>query len=311
MADALAEYLERYTSYGGQSSTFYRLRDLFAHTGAAHPRDITTRRLLAYITDAKANNTVRARLSTARSFLRWCVQTGLIDSNPADLLPNITKSFPTTYGKVQDRRPARFLTYEQAFVQLVGACQDGTDVGLRDELVIRLGLSGMRNLEIATLPVAALATLPTIHWTGKGHRPRTLTAGNVLADQLRTWMALRKTNAGTPRPDQTVLLPARARHVSTAPRIDWTADRVLARSSIGDIVLTRAQMAGLGHVAPHDLRRSAAAILHHSTTADGAHRFDLLDIQRVLGHADPATTMRSYLEPMDSGTLDRASAVLD
>jgi integrase len=64
-------------------------------------------------------------------------------------------------------------------------------------------------------------------------------------------------------------------------------------------------------VAPHDLRRSAASILHHSTTADGAHRFDLLDIQRVLGHADPATTMRSYLEPMDVETTDRASRILD
>jgi integrase len=46
-------------------------------------------------------------------------------------------------------------------------------------------------------------------------------------------------------------------------------------------------------------------------TADGAHTFDLLDIQRVLGHADPATTMRSYLEPMDSGVQERAASVLD
>ena len=55
--------------------------------------------------------------------------------------------------------------------------------------------------------------------------------------------------------------------------------------------------ANLGHLAPHDLRRTAAGILHRSTSNDGAHHFDLLDIQKVLDHSDPATTMRSYLDP--------------
>jgi integrase len=76
-------------------------------------------------------------------------------------------------------------------------------------------------------------------------------------------------------------------------------------------VTRRARAAGLGHVAPHDLRRSAAAILHRATTDDGAHHFELLDIQRVLGHADPATTMRSYLEPLDTAVLEKASQYLD
>jgi len=38
---------------------------------------------------------------------------------------------------------------------------------------------------------------------------------------------------------------------------------------------------------------------------------NLLDIQKVLGHADPATTMRSYLDPMDTKVIDRAAGVLD
>jgi integrase len=77
------------------------------------------------------------------------------------------------------------------------------------------------------------------------------------------------------------------------------------------VVDDRAKAAGLGHVAPHDPRRTAAGILHRATTADGAHHFDLLDIQRVLGRSDPATTMRSYLEPMDTDVLDRAATFLD
>ena len=69
--------------------------------------------------------------------------------------------------------------------------------------------------------------------------------------------------------------------------------------------------AGLGHVAPHDLRRSAAGILHTTTDANGAHHFDLLDIQKVLGHSDPVTTMRSYHHPMDTAVYERAATVLD
>ena len=85
----------------------------------------------------------------------------------------------------------------------------------------------------------------------------------------------------------------------------------MSTSQVGNIITGRAQAAGLGHVAPHDLRRTAAGLLHTATTADGAHHFDLLDIQRVLGHSDPATTMRSYLAPMDTDVLDRAANFLD
>jgi integrase len=81
--------------------------------------------------------------------------------------------------------------------------------------------------------------------------------------------------------------------------------------SVQQIVARRAQLAGLGHVAPHDLRRTAAGLLHRSVSPDGSHHFDLLDIQKVLGHSDPVTTMRSYLDPLDTGVLGRAAQVLD
>jgi integrase len=63
-------------------------------------------------------------------------------------------------------------------------------------------------------------------------------------------------------------------------------------SGIQKILAIRAAQAGLGHMSPHDLRRTAAGILHRAVSDDGAHYFDLLDIQKVLGHANPATTMR-------------------
>jgi hypothetical protein len=50
---------------------------------------------------------------------------------------------------------------------------------------------------------------------------------------------------------------------------------------------------------------------YRSVSEDGAHPFDLLDNQKVLGHASPATTMGSYIDPLDTGLLDRAAKVLD
>jgi integrase len=69
--------------------------------------------------------------------------------------------------------------------------------------------------------------------------------------------------------------------------------------SVQQIVAKRAGLAGLGHVAPHDLRRTAAGLLHRSTGPDGSHHFDLLDIQKVLGHSDPVTTMRRAAQILD------------
>lgn len=79
----------------------------------------------------------------------------------------------------------------------------------------------------------------------------------------------------------------------------------------GGIVLDRAEEAGLGHLSPHDLRRTAAGILHRAKSADGGHLFDLRDIQQVLDHVDPATTQRSYLDPLDTGTKERPAVLLD
>ena len=82
-------------------------------------------------------------------------------------------------------------------------------------------------------------------------------------------------------------------------------------ASIAKIVRERAEESGLGHVSPHDLRRTAAGILHRAVSDEGAHYFDLLDIQKVLGHANPATTMRSNIDPLDTGVIRRAAQVLD
>jgi integrase len=235
--------------------------------------------------------------------LAWCSDLGV---PTADLtrLRRLKRSYPKVYGKAQSANPGRWLTYDEAYGALVAVCQDGTLIGLRDELVIRFGLSGMRRAEIATLTWRHLASLPTIQWPGKGNRPRRMTAGPDLMAALTTW----RNAYPDPQPSDPVICGCTT---GTRPRIDWKHGYRPQTNRLHRIITRRAAEAGLGHVAPHDLRRSAAGILHRATNDDGAHHFDLLDIQKVLGHADPATTMRSYLDPMDTTVIDRAATYLD
>ena len=169
----------------------------------------------------------------------------------------------------------------------------------------------MRLAEIANLTLGNLRQLPTITWTGKGRKPRQATAGPAMLAALGRYLDTYRQNVTELAPSLPLIckqLTGVTRH-GGAPRLAW--GQPTSNCRIFHIVNDLGHKAGLGHIAPHDLRRTAAGILHRATDEHGAHHFDLLDIQRVLGHSDPATTMRSYLEPMDTGVLDRASQFLD
>jgi integrase len=252
-----------------------------------------------------ANNTVRQRLMVFRSFLTWAAGEGLADLaitiDPA--LARLRRSYPVTYGKRQGQYRPRWLTTEEK-ARVLATCQDGSLVGLRDELALRLGFLGVRAAEIRLLTVGDINPhAGTITWLGKGNRPREAAAGPAFLDVLRRYLA-QYPNATPEQP----LICSRKRG-QASQHLQWGTP--VAGNGVFRIATTRAAQAGLGHVAPHDLRRSAAGILHRAKGADGGHRFDLLDIQKVLGHADPATTMRSYLDPMDTGVYERAATELD
>lgn len=263
----------------------------------------TEAQVIAWATQPSSNNNIRGRITVALSFFGWCALEG---HAVADLgrVRRLKRQYPRLYGKTQSPNPGRWLTYDEAFGRLIPACQDGTEVGMRDELVIRFGLAGMRRTEIVELTWRNLAQLPAVQWMGKGNRARRVTLGPSFVQMLNEWRDAYL--------DLTPDAPVICRTAGTnRPRIDWGTGYRPDTSCLHKIVTRRAEMAGLGHVAPHDLRRTAAGILHSATDDSGAHHFDLLDIQKVLGHSDPATTMRSYLDPMDTGVVDRAATVLD
>jgi integrase len=223
---------------------------------------------------------------------------------------NPLRRTPRLYGKVQGKFPARWLTHHEAFDTLLAACRDYTGPGTRDELLLRLGLAGLRAAEIIQLRYGDLHLdddPPTITWIGKASRSRRIVPGRQLLDLLCGYLDDYAHNLGRPlRPSDPLI--CRQKPGAGGGELSW-GNPIARTCTVQSIVLRRATAAGLGHLSPH--RRSAAGILHHATDEHGAHHFDLLDIQKVLDHADPATTMRSYLDPMDTTVKERAATYLD
>jgi len=269
-----------------------------------------------------ANNTIRGRTAVVAALLRWCARSGIPAPAPDHLTgpDSPLRQFRPTYGKAQSQNPPRWLTKEEAYETLLSALADDA-MGRRDEVVIRLGLAGVRAQEIVGLRVGDIrdpdTDHPSLHWTGKRYKPLTIALGPQTMAAIGRYLADYRDHLGANPPPEAPLI-CRRRPGRTAQgqphRLDYGTGLALGasgRASIWNIVTGTARRAGLGHVGPHDLRRTAAGILHRDKGPDGSHRFDLLDIQKVLHHADPVTTMKCYLDPMDTEVMDRAARVLD
>ena len=91
-----------------------------------------------------------------------------------------------------------------AFSTLPNALE-GTQMGRRDKLVIRLGLAGVRAQEIVGLQIGDLRDLdtdhPSLHWTGKRYKPLHIAHGPHTVVALRRYLAdHREQSVAIPRP---------------------------------------------------------------------------------------------------------------
>jgi integrase len=314
----IESWTSRYSNPDTRSAYTRYLTHMFRDTGTSHPRQVTESALIRWCRGSGlANNTVLQRVTVMRGFFRWCLKTGLVDQDPAaDLRSNGSplKQFTRLYGKRQSKNPGRWLTREEAFDVLVAHCVDGSDLGLRDEVILRLGLQGCRAREIGTMTLAALqldASPARIEWIGKKSQPRQVIPGPRLVAALREYLTRYGTALGRPLSPQDRLICGQPKGTHGRPLVAWGQPLADPPQQIRKAVIRRAAAAGLGHVAPHDLRRTCAGILHTARDDSGAHHFDLLDIAHVLDHADGLITKQAYLDPMETQVKERASEFLD
>ena len=159
---------------------------------------------------------------------------------------------------------------------LMRACRDDTAAGARDAAAVALMFGcGMRRAEAVAVTVADYdPESGALRVIGKGNRERQVYATNGGKRALDAWLAVR---GDAPGP---ILCPVgKGAAVRPRPGVGMTAGAVVKRLAL------RARQAGIGTCSPHDLRRSFV-----SAALEGGA--DIAMVQRLAGHASPATTAR-------------------
>ncbi|MGQ0745013.1 MAG: tyrosine-type recombinase/integrase [Acidimicrobiales bacterium] len=299
--------LIRYGIESTRVNAIRRVQRLFADRSAS---DLTTEEVRAHCLGSvhgrpPANNTIRGKAAIVEAFWGWLADQGYAVVDVTPVARALRKSFPQLYGAQQTVNPPRWLSHDDAIVRLIGACRDGTWHGSRDQLIIRWGLLSVRSAEILGMTWGAEKPDGAWRWIGKGHRPRSAMPGPVMAACLASWRRAYERGLGRPvRPSDPVIC-----RCDPHGNIVW--GRGVSANVLRRAVLKRCDIAALGHVTVHDLRRTCAGLLHNDRGADGGHRWDLSEIQRILDHARPDVTVRSYLEPLATERKADAGRLID
>lgn len=202
--------------------------------------------------------TTRRRLSAIRSFYKWALREGLVESSPAERL-----SSPKAKIKVP-----RFLSEADA-ADVVESPSQGGWYRVRNGAILELMYgAGLRVAEVASLDVRDVDLPQRLVRVreGKGGKERLVPFGPPAAEAIELWLA------------------ERGEAEDSALFLNRFRSRLSARA-MHKIVHSSALGSGVAGVHPHALRHSCATHL----LAGGA---DLRAIQEQLGHASLSSTQR-------------------
>ncbi|PKQ25104.1 MAG: recombinase XerC [Actinobacteria bacterium HGW-Actinobacteria-4] len=257
---------------GDLANLVSHLADESQRSGHATPTitDVTLadlREWLAAMAGAGLSRTTLARRGAAvRTFYAWAFEAGLIETNPAVRLASARPS--STLPDVMT--PADAMT-------LLGAaearCDDGDPIHLRDWAAAEmLYATGMRVGELASTDLRDIDLEERLaRVMGKGSKERMVPFGTPAARAAAAWMERGRPALVQPHTDNAFLLGRRGHR----------ADQRQIREAIHALCA----FAGIGDIAPHGLRHSAATHL----LSGGS---DLRSVQEVLGHASLTTTQK-------------------
>jgi integrase/recombinase XerC len=235
------------------------------------PDEIDQLTVRAFIADLHgrgiARSSIARKLATLRSFFRYLCREGIVQANPAKLVPT---------PKLPKRLPAHLSVDE---VDRLLASPGRQDVqSARDRAILELFYaSGIRLSELVGLDLHNLDLREgLVKVKGKGNKERIVPVGSKAKMALKGYLDKRKE-----------LIPTSGQGPLGPPAVflNRRGGRLSARS-VERILLKYLQRSGLGpKITPHGLRHSYATHLLEA----GA---DLRAIQELLGHASLSTTQR-------------------
>ncbi len=244
----------------GYGRDLARLSEFCDRGGISVWQDIDSQKARAYAAglhhEGLAAKSIQRLLSSARSFYRHLLRTGLAAQNP----------FVGVSAPRSPKRLPKALSVEQAAL-LMGAEGDGPTIA-RDRAIMELFYSsGLRLSELVSLNLEDVDLADaTVRVTGKGAKTRVLPVGRQAREAIAQWLALRE-----PTPDQRALFTGRAGRRISVRTVQARLQYWARRQQLGR------------PVHPHMLRHSFAS---HVLESSG----DLRAVQELLGHADISTT---------------------
>lgn len=237
-----------------------------------------TSRIRADLAQHYAAATANKYLAALRGVLTEAWRLGLMDSDQqrraCDLPPVRGQAMPAGRALSGDELGRLFATVSA----------DQRPIGKRDHAVLAtLYFTGIRLAELVALDVSDYDPADhTLRITrGKGNKARVAYAVRA-GPALAAWLAVR---GDQPGPLFTAF--GAGRYTLLMP------ERRMCHRSVEVIVHKRARLAGIGHVSPHDLRRSFISSLLEAGV-------DLALAQRLAGHTNVTTTVRYDRRPADA-----------
>lgn len=213
------------------------------------------------LASALSSRSVARHLSTLRSFSRFLLREGVIQTDPAAGVP----------APRQWRKLPGFLTLKQ-IEGLLEAPDPAKPTGLRDRAMIQLlYASGLRVSELCQLQLSDLNhELGVVRVVGKGGKQRLVPVGRQALKALAAYLERGRGSLLGRRCSPCLFVTARG--------------RPLTRQAFWKLLAGHGRRAGIFHrLSPHAVRHSFATHLLEG----GA---DLRSVQLMLGHADISTT---------------------
>ncbi len=223
------------------------------------PADI--RHYLAVLRNSHySKSTVARKLATLRSFYKYLVRVGLLESSPVSVIRT----------PKQDRTLPKYLEVEQV-ERLLAAPDARTFLGSRDAAILEtIYAGGLRISELVGMNIEDIdRDTCTVRVLGKGKKQRVVPLGRCAVEAIEHHLAMRN---------------LRAEPLTTGPMfVNRSGQRITDRSIRRKLDKYMLEAEIPTHISPHTLRHCFATHMLNN----GA---DLRSVQELLGHENLATT---------------------